>query len=725
MKKGFTLIELLTVIVILAIIALIASPIIINLIEDSNQKSATLSVDQFVSATKLYYNNELTNNDGIFNNNFDLIIALPTTIIETDGNEMEDGKVILKQNGNVLITELIKVKNYYCGYNNNDRIFCSKNMYDNDLYVKKDDGTTISMSDVEPSNLSLFDIGTNFTNDCIISSQCSLSQIKSGLSVDVAVNDTDTLKFYVIADDGNEVTLMADQVLLNSNWVKKTDYIAASGFTCTTYGCNTFGPLTSLETLKTATDDWSNIPPLSNFTYTEDRGTYGYSNIEYVDGVATITHKNGTSAYQIGVTYDKLKARLITAPEIASIAELNTWNIIDGDEVSLSSISWIYNNSTSVGFNTLSSNPAYLYAAWYVYAGGFWFNLLEQNYGIKPVITIKKLPDNYDASLMPTVSLTPRTNPNVNGWYKQDVVVDLAATDAHSTVTELLYCVGTEKCNPITSTNNATINVTVNKNIYDFITEISLTNDLTITDNLTENSLLNTNTTGSINYGTVGTYPINYGVTDLAGNTTIFSRNINVISSEGIEFVHLPAGKKVSTLAVGDIIKIVDEEFHYIGTEGTGSSALIKMLSRYNLDVGYIYMPVGTSYLPISNPTGIQSSRALGAQKNSSAERYGVTPFSTTSINYSGSLAEGYVNNYRNYLLNIGAPNTITSRIPTLAEVTSLGCSTSSGNCQSSSFVTTTSYWINEPNSQGPTYLYNISSEGYIFGNQYTFEVCA
>ena len=35
MNKGFTLIELLAVIVILAIIALIATPIIINIIEDS------------------------------------------------------------------------------------------------------------------------------------------------------------------------------------------------------------------------------------------------------------------------------------------------------------------------------------------------------------------------------------------------------------------------------------------------------------------------------------------------------------------------------------------------------------------------------------------------------------------------------------------------------------------------------------------------------------------
>ena len=48
MKKGFTLIELLAVIVILAVIALIATPIIINLIEDAKKNSAINSAKLYV-----------------------------------------------------------------------------------------------------------------------------------------------------------------------------------------------------------------------------------------------------------------------------------------------------------------------------------------------------------------------------------------------------------------------------------------------------------------------------------------------------------------------------------------------------------------------------------------------------------------------------------------------------------------------------------------------------
>lgn len=49
-KSGFTLIELLAVIVILAVIALIASPIILGIIEDSRESSRVRSVEQYAKA---------------------------------------------------------------------------------------------------------------------------------------------------------------------------------------------------------------------------------------------------------------------------------------------------------------------------------------------------------------------------------------------------------------------------------------------------------------------------------------------------------------------------------------------------------------------------------------------------------------------------------------------------------------------------------------------------
>ena len=51
-KNGFTLIELLAVIVILAIIALIATPIILGIINDAKRESQERSVELYASAVK-------------------------------------------------------------------------------------------------------------------------------------------------------------------------------------------------------------------------------------------------------------------------------------------------------------------------------------------------------------------------------------------------------------------------------------------------------------------------------------------------------------------------------------------------------------------------------------------------------------------------------------------------------------------------------------------------
>ena len=53
MKKGFTLIELLAVIIILAVIALIATPMVLNVIDDAKESAHKSSVAMFADAIKL------------------------------------------------------------------------------------------------------------------------------------------------------------------------------------------------------------------------------------------------------------------------------------------------------------------------------------------------------------------------------------------------------------------------------------------------------------------------------------------------------------------------------------------------------------------------------------------------------------------------------------------------------------------------------------------------
>lgn len=64
-NKGFTLIELLAVIVILAIIALIATPIVLGIINDSKESSNRVSASYIINAVEQSYNIAFALNSGI------------------------------------------------------------------------------------------------------------------------------------------------------------------------------------------------------------------------------------------------------------------------------------------------------------------------------------------------------------------------------------------------------------------------------------------------------------------------------------------------------------------------------------------------------------------------------------------------------------------------------------------------------------------------------------
>ena len=96
-KKGFTLIELLAVIVILAIISLIATPMILGVIEDTKLKAAEQSVNGYIDAVeKQIIVNQVSNtnliNDGVYN--------LPMENIEVKGSKPTSGWLVI-QNGEV------------------------------------------------------------------------------------------------------------------------------------------------------------------------------------------------------------------------------------------------------------------------------------------------------------------------------------------------------------------------------------------------------------------------------------------------------------------------------------------------------------------------------------------------------------------------------------------------------------------------------------------------
>ena len=96
-KKGFTLIELLAVIVILAIIALITTPMIMGVIEDARKGAAIQSVNGLLEAGEQYRIESMM--DGIRETEIDLT----SDILSIKGSKPESGELIYDSLGNMSI----------------------------------------------------------------------------------------------------------------------------------------------------------------------------------------------------------------------------------------------------------------------------------------------------------------------------------------------------------------------------------------------------------------------------------------------------------------------------------------------------------------------------------------------------------------------------------------------------------------------------------------------
>lgn len=110
-NKGFTLIELLAVIVILAIIALIATPMVLNTIDDARKGAAQSSAYAYVSAveTKIASNMVLSG----------AAYQAPSTLTATDFAEVKGEKpqaVNLSVSNSIVTGGTIKVNGYTFNY---------------------------------------------------------------------------------------------------------------------------------------------------------------------------------------------------------------------------------------------------------------------------------------------------------------------------------------------------------------------------------------------------------------------------------------------------------------------------------------------------------------------------------------------------------------------------------------------------------------------------------
>ena len=126
---------------------------------------------------------------------------------------------------------------------------------------------------------------------------------------------------------------------------------------------------------------------------------------------------------------------------------------------------------------------------------------------------------------------------------------------------------------------------------------------------------------------------------------------------------------------VGSEVAIGDEHFYVISS----TDDTVTMLAKYNVtleDVPKQSVDAETTVFSSDSKKG------------------------TNYSDYSGSIVEGYVNNYELYLKNIGI-NPLETRLILKEELTNLGCDEDLKMCEDNSFIYSTAYWT------GSQYDYN------------------
>ena len=308
-KKGFTLIELLAVIVILAIIALIATPIVLDIINDTRNSSQLRSADFYLDAVEYAVSQSMTNNKVVENG---------TYII------MEDGNICLKYES--------------------DKVTCKDILKVDVSGEAPDKGSSITIIGSQITNTNLI----YEQNQIMINSKGELdyfeTKYKIGDSVTFNPGDQDRT-WNVIDEDIDSVTLM-----LNENLGDKIAWYSSARD-------NSYGPITALNYLNTLTITWTNVDPIDNYVYINNKDgeevSYGYQKMEVKNGTTILTSQTGEKNQVVGET----KARLITFEEVMKLGQLFNENLKEENlrayiERNLASLNLV---ATSQGFSAAST----------------------------------------------------------------------------------------------------------------------------------------------------------------------------------------------------------------------------------------------------------------------------------------------------------------------------------------------------------------------------------
>ena len=259
-KKGFTLIELLAVIVVLAIIALIATPIVMNTIKNAKKGAAERSADNYIKQVETAVAEERLNKNEVLEGEYQ---------ITSDGNLCrdksascsDDKKIKIEMSGTKPTSGKIKITN-----GSVDQTSSSMTVGD---YTVSYNSAKKTYEATEKGNTPQVEVL------CTAKTTATTGNVPSGNyaygdEYTCELGDNDAKTFFVLETNGDNVSLIMDRnIALNGKgrtsdevaWVTYKDYLAPGGTESDwgDYGNNNLGPITANKKLKENTVNWTKL----------------------------------------------------------------------------------------------------------------------------------------------------------------------------------------------------------------------------------------------------------------------------------------------------------------------------------------------------------------------------------------------------------------------------------------------------------------------------------
>ena len=352
-RNGFTLIELLAVIVILAIIALIATPIILGIINDAREKANERSVELYASAVKnAIAAYQLEEGKEVKPDTYKKE-TLPF-IVEYDGN-VECESIIISKDSKVSLKE--------CTVNGGEKTY-NYGIEEETPSLAGTIGICRPLSDVTEG---VYKAGDKY--------ECDVDPQKQGYDY----------IFFVLNSTSTEVNLIMDSNITRTGeaikeenpsdkglvlWITKDDYTSEEiGGTeaewdevCDECGNTNKGPISAMNYLQTATNGWSNV------------------NLQTINSFQECENGSNCVNKPMAKTYT-VNARL---PYLTEVSDVKPW---------LSNYMEDYGNTT----NKVSGVEGYLLAS--VSSGvvhcldafattNTWYVIYTDAFGVRPVINL-------------------------------------------------------------------------------------------------------------------------------------------------------------------------------------------------------------------------------------------------------------------------------------------------------------------------------------------------